>query len=70
MALLEDNTQVFMVRIWLETREIEDAPLAWRGVIEHVPSRQRRYFSELSEVTKFVGSFLGKLANRSDRGGG
>jgi uncharacterized protein YeaO (DUF488 family) len=67
MALLETGTQVFIVRVWPEAREIEDAPVAWRGVIEHVPTNQRRYFTDLSDVNAFIGSYLEDLDARSDR---
>lgn len=67
MGLLEDSTQVFIVRLWFETRELEDAPLAWRGVVEHVPTGQRRYFADLTELTVFVGSFLEDSGDGSDR---
>jgi hypothetical protein len=66
MALLEHSTQVFIVRIWAETREIQAAPSVWRGVIEHVHSGERRYFRDVSEVAAFVGSFLEDLEAGSD----
>ena len=55
MMLLEDGTQVFIVRIWLETRDITDAPVQWRGVVEHVPTGERRYFTDLRDIKAFVG---------------
>jgi hypothetical protein len=61
MALLEANTRVFIVRIWFETREIKDAPPAWRGMIEHVPTGKRRYFADLSDLTAFIESFVEDL---------
>jgi hypothetical protein len=67
MALLEDSTQVFIVRIWLEARGIEDAPVRRRGVIEHVPTGERRYFTDLSDINVFIGPFLEDLGVNSDR---
>ena len=67
MVLLEDGTQVFIVRVWLETREIKDAPVQWRGVVEHVPSGERHYFTDLNDIKAFVGSFLEDLGIDSGR---
>jgi hypothetical protein len=61
MALLEDDTQVFIVRIWLEAREIDDAPLAWRGVIEHVPSGRRGYLKRLEGIAGFIVPYLREM---------
>lgn len=54
----EDNTHVFIVRIWLEPRDIEGAPSECRGEIEHVPSGQRRYLKGLDGMEVFVSSWL------------
>jgi hypothetical protein len=51
---LTDNTQVFILRVWRETREIEGAAPEWRGVIEHVPSGERRYFKNLDELVDLM----------------
>jgi hypothetical protein len=58
MALFEDNTQVFIVRVWLERREIEGAKVKWRGVIEHVPSGERRYLKDLDDILVFIRPYL------------
>ena len=50
MASFEDNTQVFIVRVWLERREIEGVAAEWRGVVEHVPSGERRYLKDLDDL--------------------
>lgn len=59
MAAFEDNTHVFIVRIWLEPREVDGAIPAWRGMIEHVPSGTRRYVIEAAEILMFIASFTG-----------
>jgi hypothetical protein len=61
MALLEDNTQVFIIRIWFEGRDLENGPVEWRGVIEHVPTKQRRYVKNLIEIIAFIGPYLDKV---------
>ena len=54
MDLFETNTHVFIVRFWLEPREIENAEPEWRGVIEHVESGERRFFQNLEVMLTFV----------------
>ena len=57
MKSFEDNTHAFVVRLWLEPREIEDAQPEWRGVIEHVPSGERRYLRDLDDIALFISSY-------------
>jgi hypothetical protein len=58
----------FILRLWLEPREIEGASPNWRGVIEHVQTSESRYFCDLEEISAFVRPFLveagGKTAPR------
>ncbi len=56
--LLEDNTAAFIVRVWLEQRELEDAPVEWRGSIEHVASGRTKYLTDLDEFARFIRPFL------------
>jgi hypothetical protein len=49
-----NDTQVFIIRIWSEPREIEQASPEWRGMVEHVSSDQRRYFKSLDEMVAFM----------------
>jgi hypothetical protein len=58
MTLFEANTQVFIVRIWLEPRDIENATAEWRGVIEHLPTGERRYVKDLGELQAFMATYL------------
>jgi hypothetical protein len=44
---------LFVVRLW---REASGAPGTWRGSIEHVATRQRRYFSDLDALPSFIGT--------------
>jgi hypothetical protein len=61
MTLLEDNTQVFIVRVWLERRELEGSAPQWRGVIQQVPSGERRYFRNLDDITAFIAPYLEEM---------
>jgi hypothetical protein len=54
----ETNTQVFILRFWLERREVEGAEQFWRGMIEHVPTGERRYFNRIAEIPKIIKLFL------------
>jgi hypothetical protein len=58
MNLPEENAHAFLVRIWSEPREIEQARPEWRGMIEHIPSGQRRYVKNLDELAAFIASYL------------
>lgn len=57
MLLVEDTTS-YIVRVWIEHREIEGAPVEWRGSIEHVPSGMTRYLTDLDELGRFIRPFL------------
>lgn len=49
---VEIADQVFLVRMWFEASGVQ--PGAWRGMITHVVSNERWYFSELSELNDFI----------------
>jgi hypothetical protein len=61
MTLFERNTNVFIIRIWCEAREIEGATPEWRGIIEHVPTGQRRYFKDPTEILDFLLPYLQEM---------
>jgi hypothetical protein len=46
------KSQLFIVRIWEESEHAETH--RWRGSAEHVPSRQRFYFSSLADLNDFI----------------
>ena len=62
--LLEDNTAAYIVRVWLEQREVEGAPVEWRGSIEHVASGQVKYITDLDEIARFIRPFLEAMGVR------
>ncbi len=64
MKSFEPNRHVFILRIWREPREIEGAELEWRGVIEHVPTGERRYFNELNDVVDFLRPYLQQMGHK------
>lgn len=56
--LLEDNTSAFIVRVWLEQRELADAPVEWRGSVEHVTSGRIKYLTDLGEIVRIIQPYL------------
>jgi hypothetical protein len=60
------NTHVFVIRAWLEPREIPGAPPEWRFSVEHLGSEGRRYLRELEGVTAFLQEHLPET-HRSSR---
>jgi hypothetical protein len=58
MEFPEDHTHAFIVRLWLEPREIQGEKPLWRGVIEHVPTGRRLSLKNLDMTTAFIESYL------------
>jgi len=54
MALLEDRTAAFIVRIWCERGDDASPNAEWRGSIEHVQSGERTFFRHLESVAEFM----------------
>lgn len=57
----EEDSQSFIVKVWLEETAEEAGHATWRGHITHVPSGARRYFDTLDEMSLFVASYLEKM---------
>lgn len=55
----EPHPQLFIVRLWWE-RENAASSGEWRGWVEHVPTRERRYFREIENVAEFIHGLLEK----------
>ncbi|MFZ6026648.1 MAG: hypothetical protein ACOYYS_02935 [Chloroflexota bacterium] len=45
---------LFIVRLWAETKATPE--IQWRGSVEHIGSRQKRYFTSLSDLQVFIAS--------------
>jgi hypothetical protein len=54
-----EETQVFIVRLWRELREIEGARPLLRGTVEHVQSGQRRSFLGLERLPYIIAEYVG-----------
>jgi len=59
--LVKASGAAFVVRIWLERREMEGAEPLWRGEIEDAQSGERKYFAELAAVERFISDHLRRL---------
>jgi hypothetical protein len=60
MALLEDRSASFIVRVWGE-RGADLGVHAWRGSVEHVGSGEKVFFSELEAMLDFMRPHLQAL---------
>ena len=57
----DGQRHVFVVRIWLEPREIAGAVVEWRGVIEHLPTQERCYLNDLAVIAPFITPYLNSM---------
>jgi len=60
--MAEVTSLVYIIRIWPEHREIEGAPLQWRGVIECLPGEERLYFVELEDMLTHLRSHFARAS--------
>lgn len=51
---LDQRTFAFIVKIWWERRDVEQAAPVWRGSIEDVQSGRRVYFRSLHELCQYL----------------
>jgi hypothetical protein len=61
METFEANTHPFIIKIWLEETAEEAGQAVWRGHITHVPSGERRYIADLSDITAFIVPYLERM---------
>ena len=52
------HSHLFLVRLWWEPGD-HDASGEWRGSVEHVATREKRYFREIEGLAEFVGRRVG-----------
>lgn len=67
MKSLDDHTQSFIVRFWLEPRELVGKKPVWRGMVEHVPTGRRLYLEDPEVITEFIASYLPGVSVSSRR---
>ncbi len=61
----EWQTHSFIVKIWLEETFEETGTARWRGHVTHVPSGERRYLKDLSDIGIFILPYLDSMKVRS-----
>jgi hypothetical protein len=61
MALLQDRTDAFIVRVWCEANAGARPAHDWRGSIEHVASGRRLCFRETAALAAFVEPYIDLL---------
>ena len=61
MDLVEPDTQSFIVKIWVEESAEDVSRGVWHGHITHIPSHQRRYLKDLSEIQDFIAPHLEEM---------
>lgn len=66
MDYSEESNHAFIIRIWKENREIEGASPNWRGVIEHVPSGEKRYVQGLTQIITFIVPYFQEAGLKTD----
>jgi hypothetical protein len=57
-SITDKNTHSFVVRVWFEETPAETRSPVWRGHIRHIPGGELRYFTNLNEITEFIGTHL------------
>ena len=50
---------LFVVRMWQERSDAAEAS-QWRGAAQHVPSGERAYFMQLTDLNEFIRSQLAR----------
>ena len=63
----KEAAHAFIVRIWMETRELKDAEPIWRDVIEHVGSGARIYFDRLEQIAIHVLPYIEAMGGKVDK---
>jgi SpoVK/Ycf46/Vps4 family AAA+-type ATPase len=68
MASFEENTYVFIVRVWLERREIPGAVPIRRGVVENLSGGERRFFTDLEGLLEILKLWIDEPPQPSTEG--
>ena len=66
MVLPEQTMHSFIIRIWLEEEPHEGSAATWRGHIEHVPSKEKRYFKDLNDIVTIIKPYIEAMTNLFD----
>ena len=66
MKSTKESSHAFIVRIWIEPREISGAEPIWRGVIERVEDGKQDYVDRLDNVCTYFANYLGEIGIKVD----
>ena len=66
MKTNKETTRAFIVRFWIEPRELRDAEPIWRGMIERVEDKQRLYFDHLDQLNSYFARYLAEIGVNVD----
>jgi hypothetical protein len=58
------HQHLFIVRTWREPSSVV-ATAEWRGLVEHVPTGQKRYFTRMEELDRFILQQMDQLSNEA-----
>ncbi len=61
------RTHLFTIRLWHE--HLGGGESEWRGKVEHIPSREARYFREWSGLIAFLQEVLSQQNLLAEEGG-
>jgi hypothetical protein len=63
----KETSHSFLVRIRLETRELQNAEPVWRGDIEHIKTGTHTYFDHLDEIAVFLRPYLEEMGTEINK---
>ena len=66
MKSIKETTYAFIIRIWLEPREIKNAETFWRGMIEPLDGDKRVYFDHLDKMNTYFAKYLEDIGIKVD----
>ena len=64
MKSFKENMHSFIVRVWLEPRELENVKPQLRGEIKHVESGEGRGLKDLDQITAFIATYFRKMGDK------
>lgn len=50
--------QLFIIRIWSEPRDLDQAEPVPRGIIEHVPTGKKQYIDNFNAILAFIAPYI------------
>ncbi|MCW8880539.1 MAG: hypothetical protein OQK04_05420 [Kangiellaceae bacterium] len=58
MALSEEKSASFIIRVWREGGRAAGDKAEWRGSIEQIETGEKSYFHELGKIPKFMKPYI------------